>query len=268
MMQPLSTLPHSTLRAIDVLFTDVDDTLTTDGLLSAGALHAMEALRDNGVRVVPVTGRPAGWCHGLARLWPVAGVIAENGAAAYWLEGGRQRERFWIDDPHARAAQRSQLASIQAQALQHLPGLNPAKDQFMRVGDIAFDLAENTHPPESAARIDALIAFLRGRGLSTAVSSIHAHGFFGERNKRTMTEQFAHEVWGQSIASLATRAAFIGDSGNDGPMFSAFPISIGVANVVHALPQLPTPPAYVTQAAQGDGFIEFAHTLLQAKARA
>ncbi len=268
MMLPLATLPDATLRAIDVVFTDIDDTLTTDGLLSAAALHAMEALRGAGVRLVPVTGRPAGWCHGLARLWPVAGVVAENGAAAFWLEGGRQRERYWIDDPQARADQRTQLASIQAQALQHLPGLNPAKDQFMRIGDIAFDLAENTHPPEPAARIDALIGFLRSHGLSTAVSSIHAHGYIGERNKRTMTEHFTRDAWGSGLQSLAQRAAFIGDSANDAPMFEAFPISVGVANVVHALSHLPTPPAYITQAAQGHGFIEFATALLRAKARA
>jgi HAD superfamily hydrolase (TIGR01484 family) len=263
-MKPLSTLDHSILRAIDMVFTDVDDTLTTHGRLHARCLGAMEALRDVGIRVVPVTGRPAGWCQGLPRLWPIAGIVAENGAAAYWIENGRQQSLYWEADAQQRAAQRAQLQQIQGEICEHFPGLMPAQDQFLRVGDIAFDIAENVSPIP-AAQIQALVAKLQSYGLTTAVSSIHAHGYFGSRNKRTMTQAFAAAAWKTTLDTCNARALFIGDSANDAPMFDYFSISIGVANVVNAITHLPTPPAYITQAECGEGFIEMAQHLLLAR---
>ena len=135
----------------------------------------------------------------------------------------------------------------------------------MRTADIAFDHAENVSPPVSAAQIEALVAALKALGLTTAVSSIHAHGTFGEANKLTMTRAFCQAAWGVSLDSLLPTSAFIGDSTNDAPMFEAFPISIGVANVTRVLPSLSRPPAYVTRAAEGEGFEEFAQALLAAR---
>ncbi len=77
---PLAAAPPALLRPVRWVLADIDDTLTTDGRLTAPAYAALEALAEAGLRVVPVTGRPAGWCDMIARQWPVAAVVGENGA--------------------------------------------------------------------------------------------------------------------------------------------------------------------------------------------
>lgn len=79
-MQPLEAFPVEARRRIRGVLCDIDDTLTTDGRLTAEAYGALEALHEAGFLVAPVTGRPAGWCDHIARMWPVDGVVGENGA--------------------------------------------------------------------------------------------------------------------------------------------------------------------------------------------
>ena len=79
-MKPLSSFPANDRDGIKVVLTDIDDTLTTDGNLTAAAYTALESLHNAGFGVVPITGRPAGWCDHIARMWPVDGVVGENGA--------------------------------------------------------------------------------------------------------------------------------------------------------------------------------------------
>src|SRR3989338_7757419 len=64
---------------IEVVLTDIDDTLTSNGKLTADAYNALWKLSEKKILVIPVTGRPAGWCELIARQWPVAGVVGENG---------------------------------------------------------------------------------------------------------------------------------------------------------------------------------------------
>ena len=71
------------------LLFDVDETLTTAGKLTAGAYAAMERLKRAGKLVVPITGRPAGWCDHIARMWPVDAVVGENGAFYFGFFGGK-----------------------------------------------------------------------------------------------------------------------------------------------------------------------------------
>jgi hypothetical protein len=264
-MTPLAAAPHTTLREVAYVFSDVDETITTQGKLTARVLAAMEALQEVSVKLVPVTGRPAGWCHGLPRLWPIAGVIAENGSVAYWLgEDNVQQALHRNPDPAERQAQQARLLEIQTALLQKHTAFAAAQDQFMRTADIAFDHAENV-PKVPTAQVDALLADLEEYGLTTAVSSIHAHGTFGEANKLTMTRAFTQAAWAAPLDSLLHRAVFIGDSLNDAPMFEAFPLSVGVANIRHVLTQLPKAPTYVTQASAGEGFVELVEAILAAK---
>jgi HAD superfamily hydrolase (TIGR01484 family) len=79
-MRDFREFPSSLKKIIRYVLTDIDDTLTLHGLLPAAALTAMERLRDAGMAVIPITGRPAGWCDHIARMWPVAAVVGENGA--------------------------------------------------------------------------------------------------------------------------------------------------------------------------------------------
>ena len=81
-MQPLSHWLPEHRRGIVGVFTDIDDTLTTDGAITSDAVHALGQLWDAGLPVVAITGRPVGWSVPFARSWPVDAVVAENGAVA------------------------------------------------------------------------------------------------------------------------------------------------------------------------------------------
>src|SRR6476469_7925960 len=79
-MRPLTDFTVADRRIVRGLFFDIDDTLKTDGVLRADAYGAMECLHDARIMTIPLTGRPAGWCDHIARMWPVDGVVGENGA--------------------------------------------------------------------------------------------------------------------------------------------------------------------------------------------
>src|SRR5687768_12334095 len=96
-MRPLSSLPLEAARSIRVVLTDIDDTVTTEGVLTAKAYGALEELHDAGFIVIPVTGRPAGWCDHIARMWPVDAVVGENGALYFRYDRERKtmQQHFW-----------------------------------------------------------------------------------------------------------------------------------------------------------------------------
>src|SRR5204862_2883142 len=125
---PLRLMPREALNAITVVLCDIDDTLTLNGRLVGNAFVALERLRLAGMAVVPVTGRPAGWCDHIARMWPVDGVVGENGAFYFWFAGGKLGKRF-IDDAATRAGNRAQLAAIGERILSEVPGAALASDQ-------------------------------------------------------------------------------------------------------------------------------------------
>jgi HAD superfamily hydrolase (TIGR01484 family) len=260
-MQPLSAAPLAGLRGV---LTDIDDTLTHDGRLTSEVLAAMERLRGAGLRVIPVTGRPFGWAYPLARLWPVDAVIAENGAAYSYIDTqGVQRIAYYADEA-TRQTHRAARQAAQARIAQALPQVQLAQDNFLRVGDMAYDVAENV-PRLNAATVTQLVDLLASEGLRTAVSSIHAHGWQGEYDKRTMSLRCLQEVLHVTPQDAQARWAFIGDSMNDAPMFGYFSVSVGVANVRDCLDKLPHQPRYVTQASHGAGFIEFADAVVRAQ---
>ena len=59
-----------------------------------------------------------------------------------------------------------------------------------------------------------------------------------------------------------TEVLFIGDSPNDCPMFQAFTISVGVANVLDFKGQLDPAPAWITEKRGGYGFSEMAEFMI------
>ena len=82
-MDNLSVMSELQLSEVKIILTDIDDTLTTDGRLTSAAYGALERLSNSGYKLIPVTGRCAGWCDHIARMWPVDGVVGENGAFFY-----------------------------------------------------------------------------------------------------------------------------------------------------------------------------------------
>lgn len=254
-MKPLHELDP---RPVAFVLLDIDDTLTTGGKLGAQAYAALEALQRGGKRVIPVTGRPAGWCDHIARMWPVDAVVGENGAFYFWFAGGKLGKRF-IDDAATRARQRSGLEEIAKTILQQVPGAAIASDQPYRETDLAIDYCEDVPPlpVESAERIAAL---MRQAGLTAKVSSIHVNGWFGRYDKLATARKLFAERFGLELEAVNRKVVYAGDSPNDAPMFGFFENSVGVANV-RRFPGLK--PKYVTAAEAGAGFAELAAHLLR-----
>ena len=254
-MRPLAQLDP---RPINAVLVDIDETLTTHGKLTAEAYAALERLRRAGRRVVPVTGRPAGWCDHIARMWPVDAVVGENGAFYFWFGDGKLHKRF-IEDASARAAKRARLQAIAATILSEVPGAALAADQAYRETDLAIDFCEDVPPLplSAAARIAEL---MRGAGLTAKVSSIHVNGWFGDYDKLATARLLFAERFGADLDEINRNVVFAGDSPNDAPMFDFFDNSVGVANVRRFTG---LQPKFMTRAEAGAGFAELAAHLLK-----
>ncbi len=260
--RPLETMPAAIAAGVEVLFTDIDDTLTIDGRLPAVAYAALEALEQAGIAVVPVTGRPAGWCDLIARLWPVVAVVGENGAFYYSYDrDARKMQRVYVKDAAERTADRARLETILAEVVAEVPGAALAADQAGRDCDLAIDFAEDV-PLLDEAAVRRIVAVFERNGAVAKVSSIHVNGWFGAYDKRSMCERLLVERFGTSREVLGERAAFIGDSPNDAPMFGSFPCSVGVANLERFFDTLEVFPRWMTRQPGGFGFREFADRLL------
>ena len=262
--KPLLAASTSALAKLDFILTDIDDTLTTDGRLPAAAYAALEALDAAGIQVIPVTGRPAGWCDLIARLWPVAAVVGENGALWYSYDRATRRmRRHYAQSPETLAAFQAKLRALGDQALSAVPGAAIAADQPFRMFDVAVDFAEDVGPlPPDAP--DTIAATFRAGGAEAKVSSIHVNAWIGAWDKRGGVEHLFATLW-RPLEKVLDRVAFVGDSPNDAPMFARVPLSVGVANIRPFLPAIATPPAFVTQAEGGAGFCEFVTVVLQAR---
>lgn len=263
-MIPLDRLPAAQVATV---FTDIDDTLTTEGRLTAAAYRALEDLRAAGLRVIPVTGRPAGWCDLIARLWPVDGVIGENGAFYMWHDDAAHllRTRHLFDEAQ-RAANAARMAAVRERVLRQVPGCALASDQFCRQYDLAVDFREDV-PPLPREGVDRIVQLMEEAGMTAKVSSIHVNGWFGDYDKLTTARLMMQERYGIDLDSAAERArcVFAGDSPNDAPMFAYFPLSVGVANVLDFRDRLAHLPAYLTAGACGEGFAELARHLLASR---
>jgi len=262
---PLEDFTPDARRAIRVVLTDIDDTLTTNGRLPAAAYAAMERLQDAGCAVVPVTGRPAGWCDQIARMWPVGGVVGENGAFYFhYDEAARRMQRVYAQPDAAREANRTRLRDLGQKILQQVPGSAISADQFAREVDLAIDFCEDVEPL-SPERIERIVEIFEDAGATAKISSIHVNGWFGSHDKLTMTKRLLRDVFNLDADKRNEEAAFIGDSPNDAPMWSFFTNGIGVANARAFKGRLAAEPRYVTSQAGGAGFAEFAHALIAAK---
>ena len=258
-MQPLSQFPRADCRMVRAVLSDIDDTLTEHGRLPAVAYAALERLKAAGLIVVPVTGRPAGWCDMIARQWPVDGVVGENGAFYFrYDDSARKMIRHYMKTPEQREADRHKLNALQAEILKQVPGCAVASDQAYREADLAIDFCEDVTalPPDAIARI---VEIFESHGAVAKISSIHVNGWFGGYDKLTTSLRMLAKEFGIEDRQ---QVAFVGDSPNDAPMFGYFPNSVGVANVKQFAGQLPASPKWVTTKPGGQGFAEFAEHLL------
>jgi HAD superfamily hydrolase (TIGR01484 family) len=264
-MRPVCDLPQDAARRLLGVFTDIDDTLTTDGRLPAGAYAALERLHQAGLAVVPITGRPAGWCDMVARFWPVTGVIGENGAFYFRHdEKAHKMVRHFMASDAERAQNRHKLAILAERILSEVPGAGLSADQLYRETDLAIDFREDV-PPLPRGEVDRIVALFEEAGAVARVSSIHVNGWFGAYDKLSMTRLFVRDVLGLDLDGAKERFVFCGDSPNDATMFGFFPYACGVANVVEFAGRMPAEPAFIASRRGGEGFIEIADTILTAR---
>ncbi len=264
-MSPLSQLSLESRTSIRGLFFDIDDTLTSHGHLTPAAYSALGRLNAAGFMLVPITGRPAGWCDHIARMWPVDGVVGENGAF-YFRHDHTQKplvQRFLIPEAQ-RVATKKQLLEIATNILREVPGAALASDQAYREGDIAIDFCEDV-APLPASEIQRIKHLMEAAGLTAKISSIHVNGWFGSHDKLSTTKLFMREIFNINLDEHKREFVFIGDSPNDAPMFSYFPHAVGVANVSDFAEGIMHLPAYVTVGRCGEGFIELADALIAAR---
>jgi HAD superfamily hydrolase (TIGR01484 family) len=249
-------------RAVRAVLLDIDETLTTAGKLTADAYAALARLRAAGKIVVPVTGRPAGWCDHIARMWPVDAVVGENGAFYFHFTEGRLHKRF-LDDARTRAEQRARLDAVARRILAEVPGCALAADQPYRETDLAIDYCEDV-PALPLAAAERIAALMQEAGLNAKISSIHVNGWFGRYDKLATSRILFAERFGIDLDRSNREFLFVGDSPNDAPMFGFFENSVGVANVRRFEGRLAAPPKYVTREASGAGFVELVQHLLDA----
>jgi len=265
-VSPLATLPRAVAAAIRGVFCDIDDTLTTDGQLTPEAFGALDRLHRAGLLTIPITGRPAGWCDHIARMWPVDAVVGENGAFYFCYDrADRKLEKRFRDDAQTRAANRERLAAVRERILAEVSGAAIASDQRYREADLAIDYNEDV-ARLSESSVDRIVEIMRAAGMNAKVSSIHVNGWFGEYDKLAMTRILLRERFEVDLDAERREFVFVGDSPNDAPMFAFFPNAVGVANIRSCAARIDRLPAYVTRAESGAGFIELADLLLSARA--
>ena len=261
-MQPIRAFPESRRSKIRFVLTDIDDTLTVDGRLPSAAYNALERLDKAGRHVIPITGRPAGWCDHMARMWPIAGLVGENGAF-YFRYDGRERHmvrRYWKTDAERREDRR-RLGQIEKEILERVPGCRVSADQPYREADLAIDFCEDV-PALSTTDVARIVSCFEQAGARAKISSIHVNGWFGDYDTLAMTRVLFREQFACDLEAIRDQVLFAGDSPNDEPLFAYFPHTVGVANVQDFAARMNHLPAWITAQAGGYGFAELVDALL------
>ncbi len=261
-MQPLSTWPRTARQKIVGVFTDIDDTLTTDGAITPDALQALHNLKAAGLMVIPITGRPVGWSMPFALKWPVDAMVAENGAVALLHNAQtNQVSKIYQQDQAIRNHNFEQMQRIARKVLEEIPSTVMSQDSAGRETDIAFDHSEFHHL--STQQIQQVVTLLQQEGMTATVSSIHINAWFGDHNKWHGAQWILKELTGRDLAQELDQWVYVGDSTNDQVMFEHFTHSVGVANIKRFENELQHLPKYIASKERGAGFAEVAKALQQ-----
>lgn len=263
--RPIAKIPAPLCRNLKVFFTDIDDTITSSGLLTVDSFRALWRLHEAGIEVVAVTGRPAGWCDHIARMWPVSAVIGENGAFYYSYDREKRKmRRIFLITEQDRVEGRKKLERVRQRVLKEVPASRIAADQPFRITDLAVDFCEDVVPPLSSRDIETICSIIEEEGATYKISSIHINCWYGCFDKVTGVRRFLADR-GQVLSSdeVQDSIVFAGDSPNDEPMFAALRHSIAMANIRTFLDRLSYIPAYITEKESAVGFNEAVQTILQ-----
>ncbi|MBX7231384.1 MAG: Cof-type HAD-IIB family hydrolase [Bdellovibrionales bacterium] len=259
-MLPMHLFQKNSVR---YLFTDIDGTMTEQGKIPSNSYQALWDLYNSGIAVIPVTGRPAGWCDMIARTWPVHGVIGENGALAYhYSEDQKKILRYETISEDEHLKNQGKISKIISIIQSEVPEAKIASDQFTRKFDLAIDFAEDLNPPLPREAIYRIQEIFFKQGAQAKISNIHVNGWFGEYDKLSACVWYCKNWLGESIENIKEKIAFIGDSPNDEPMFEFFQNSFAVNNVTPYLADLKNHPKYLCPSKESFGFTELARHLI------
>jgi HAD superfamily hydrolase (TIGR01484 family) len=267
MIPSIQTITAEIAKNLIGVFFDIDDTFTIAGKIPSIAFQALWDLKNSGLKVVPITGRPAGWCDHIARMWPVDGIVGENGAFYFWLDEVEHKlKKRFLDSDEVRAEKRLRLSRIRDEILIKVPGTAIASDQLYRETDVAIDYCEDVKPLNQDA-IEQICEIFSKHKATCKVSSIHVNGWFGDYDKLGMTKTFVQERWGLDLDANKQRFMFFGDSPNDEPMFNYFRYTAGVKNILHFADRMEHMPTFIASKDGGEGFAEIVGELLQRRAK-
>jgi len=264
-VRPVADLGSDEARRLGGLFFDLDDTLLSHGVLTRAAYDALWMLHESGMKLVAVTGRPLGWGEVIARQWPVAGCVVENGAVYVSRKGSGLARRDSCDEEE-RGARRARLERLVERVRVAVPEARLADDAGARRSDVAWDVGETATLAEE--RVHAIVREIEAAQARWLLSSVHLHATFDVDDKASGAVRFCARELGVEAGSAASRFAFIGDSENDGSCFAAFRTTFGVANVKSSVPRLSVPPRYVATRPMGEGFAEVAREILAKRSSA
>lgn len=262
LIQDISSIETEFCRDFEYLFTDIDDTITTEGMMPSGTLDDIWKLSKAGVKVVLVTGRPAGWCDYFARMWPVAGIIGENGAFYFtYSRADKKMKRVYLQSDAERKAGKEGFERISRRVLSEVPGCGISADQPFRIADLAIDFCEDV-PPLGDDSINKICRIIEEEGAVHKVSSIHINCWFGDYDKLICFDRFLMDFADSHLEAMQEKILYIGDSPNDEPMFEKLKYSAAVNNIVNFLDRMEYYPVYKASKDSGEGFREIVGTIL------
>lgn len=263
--ESITKAPLEELSAIKGVCFDIDDTFSSEGKILGSTYESLWRLKEVGIKLIPVTGRPAGWCDHIVRFWPVDAVVGENGAFVFYMNNGK-RERYDVLSAEQLKENQQGLELLSQKILEEFPHAKWASDQAYREFDLAIDFCEDVSawPKED---IDSLVNLCRQEKAIAKVSSIHVNTWYGVYDKQTTFDRWIKEV-GEEYLGIPFHKdewIYIGDSPNDEPAFRYFPKSVGVANLKNFFSELETLPTWVCDYESGKGFEQMANLLIKSR---
>lgn len=241
---------------IRLIATDMDGTLTDQGLFTAALLTALTQLADAGLTTWIVTGRSAGWVQGVVAYLPIMGAIAENGGV--FIPKATLLPEYLVEIP-AVTQHRQQLAAVFRQIQQHFPDLQPSADNPFRLTDWTFDIGQLS--PDDLTHIDQSC---QAAGWGFTYSTVQCHIRPAEQEKGRGLQQ----VLNRDFPTLSPQQLVtVGDSPNDESLFDPqrFPCSVGVANLAHYQGRLRYWPTQLLSGREVQGFQELVAMILAAR---
>lgn len=258
------------LESIQAIGFDIDDTLTTHGKIKASTLAALERLKkETQLKLILITGRPAGWANAFIKFLPVDGIVSENGSVLYYWPAEDSisfESAFWTSNGYLSQYEDRDMSwktTVLEQSQQLFPQVKVASDQHFRLYDFAVDFAEEIENPLNIEQAYQIKQIYLNNNCEAKVSSIHVNGWRGNFSKLNGMQELARRWFKEDNFSVKSNMIFVGDSGNDSPLFEAVDFSVGVANVKRFVGKDGfCSPKYICENEEGQGAEELVEKLM------